>query len=200
MDCAAPRHDQPEPAEPHAWLCHGCRVRLSRDLRRLPALHAELDSLTPARTGPGRGTGDGLPYNDRASECRSQIEHDLRWWVQQAAADRRAPVTVTSVPAMAGLLRGALRWIIYRDWAGDLTAAIGDVRNQAIALLDPWITRRIPVPGACPACHARNTLTVTVYASDGDRRRSHASCGECGAMWLPEQWTRLGQQITRQAA
>jgi hypothetical protein len=172
-------------------------MRLSRDLRRLPGLHAELGSLAPAARPGGRGQGDGLPYNERASECQDQIAHDLRWWVQHAAEDRGAPVTVMSVAAMAGLLRGALRWAVYRDWAGELAGVIGADRSQAVALLDPWVTRRFPVPGAsCPSC-AGGPLLVTVYASDGDRRRSHAACESCGQSWPPESWTRLGQQIIR---
>lgn len=200
MDCPAPRHsDEPEPALPYATLCGGCKLRLSRDLRRLPHLHTELASVIPGR-GHGRGTGDGLPYDDGASECRSQIEHDLRYWTAEAAADRHTTVTVTTVAAMAGLLYGAVQWMIYRAWCADLASAISDVRTHATALLDPWITRRFPVPhAACPQCSA-GTLTVTVYASDGDRRRSHVECAGCGESWLPEQWTRLGQRILAGAA
>lgn len=198
-DCAAPRHrDEPEPALPHAAICSSCKTRLSRDLRRLPGLHAELATVIPGRTpGRGRGTGDGLPYDERASDCRSQIQHDLTYWAHQAAADRQTTITATTIAAMAGFLRGCLHWMIYRDWCPDLAAAVSDNRGQAIALLDPWVTRRFAIPSArCPHC-GTGQLVVTVYASDGDKRRTHATCDTCDMTWLPEQWTRLGQQIIR---
>lgn len=203
MDCAAPRHDtEPEEAEPHAQLCKPCRIRLARDLRRLPGLHAELGDILAVqrRHGSGRGHGgDGLPYNDRASEHASQIGHDLRWWAQHAAEDRQIRLELVSVPALAGYLHASVRWARFRDWAGELASVMGDDRARAVALLDPWITHRFPVRGAdgcCPAC-GDGQLWVTVYASDGDKRRSHAACDGCGQSWLPEQWARLGTLIVR---
>jgi hypothetical protein len=203
VDCFAPRHDtEPEPAEPHSCLCKPCRIRLARDLRRLPGLHAELSdvlAVTRRAGGDGRGHGDGLPYNDRVSDCRSQIGHDLRWWAQHAAEDRRARLGLVSVPALAGYLHGAVRWARFRDWAGDLAGVMAGNRGQAVALLDPWVTLRFPVrgrDGLCTEC-ASGRIYVTVYASDGDKRRSHAACDECGQSWLPEQWARLGTLIIR---
>jgi len=202
MDCAAPRHhDEPEEAEPHARLCKPCRIRLARDLRRLPGLHAELRDVltTQHHHGSDRGHGDGLPFNDRVSEHASQITHDLRWWAHHAAEDRRTALTLVSVPALAGYLHAAVTWARFRPWAGDLADVVARDRGQATALLDPWVTRRFPVrgrDGTCPQC-GDGQLHVTVYASDGDRRRSHAACDGCGASWAPEQWTRLGTLIIR---
>lgn len=39
--------------------------------------------------------------------------------------------------------------------------------------------------------------SVTVYASDGDRRRSFIGCPGCGARWEPEQWMSYGRQVIR---
>ena len=201
-DCAAPRHDlEPVAAAPHAHLCHPCRGRLRTALRRLPVLHAELgrhlDGNHPG--GGGRGHGDGLPYSDPVSEIRSQITHDLTWWTRHVVAIRECDPPGVTVAATAGFLTGCLPWVIYRDWAGDLAGAITSDHGRAMAILDPWVTRRFPLPratGKCPACHA-GQLWVTVYASDGDKRRSNTECDTCGEIWLPEQWTRLGQQILR---
>jgi len=198
MDCATPRHaDQPAAAEPHAALCASCRTRLTRDLRHLPALHAELGTIlvtTPIQPG-GRGHGDGLPYNQAASETRDQIHHDLTWWAHHITEDRRTQLTITGVPALAGFIRGTIRWARFRPWAGDLAATINDNRAAATTILDPYITRRFPIPGHhCPACTS-GILTVTVYATDGDKRRSHVTCQDCGQIWAPEQWFRLGQQL-----
>lgn len=199
MDCAAPRHDrEPEPAETEAWLCRSCRLRLSRHLRRLPALYASLD-VTPGRAhGRGRGTGDGLPYDDAISECRSQIRHDLSWWTRQCATDRRQPVSAATVPAMAGYLSGSVRWMVFRSWAGDVAGAMAAVTGQALALLDPWPSSRFPAHAACPDCEA-GELMVTIYGEQ-DKRRSVVECDSCEAAWLPEQWVRLGRRILSGAA
>lgn len=200
MDCAADRHDgDPVPALAHSYLCRHCTARLGRDLRQIPALDSALEHLlTPARQhGSNRGTGDGLPYSDPVSECRSQTRHDLRWWTVMVAGTRQAAYPSMTVPAMCGFLHGQVQWCTFRDWAGDYATAIGDDRSRALALLDPWVRKRFPVrgrDGKCLEC-AGGRLWVTVYASDGDKRRSHAECDGCGVTWLPEQWLRLGTRI-----
>lgn len=199
MDCAAPRHDrEPEPAETEAYLCRSCRLRLSRQLRRLPSLYASLDVAPGRSSGRGRGSGDGLPYDDAVSECRSQIRHDLTWWARTVAGDRRQPFTMISVPAMAGYLSGSVRWLVFRSWAGDMAGAIAADVGQALALLDPWPCSRFPAHASCPDC-GTGQLTVTIYG-DQDKRRSAVGCDSCEAEWLPEQWVRLGRRILGAAA
>ena len=203
-DCAAPRHDaqdEPTETEAHAHLCKPCRLGLLGDLRRLPRLHAELDHV-PAR---GDGDGSGLPFSEPASECRDQIRHDLLWWTRQVMKERRAAPpssadwNASEVHVMAGWLAGQVTWCSFRDWAPDMAGAIQADRARALALLDPWVTKRFDIPGAlgvCLACDAAQ-VSVTVYASDGDRRRSFIGCPGCGQVWEPEQWLSYGQRVIR---
>jgi hypothetical protein len=142
-DCLAPRHDEPEPAEPGARLCRPCASGLHRDLRRLPALYAGLGELLDPRTaGDGGGQGDGLPYNDSAAEAMSQVRHDLQVWVRQVITDRQPPMwPVLTVPAMAGWLAGQARWASFRTWAGDMAGAIAGAARPAA-----WPPSSTPAP------------------------------------------------------
>ena len=253
--CTAPRHGEDEAeTEPHAHLCKPCRTGLLTDLRRLPRLHAELDHV-PAR---GDGDGSGLPFSEPASECRDQIRHDLTYWARHITQLRGldAPPVQGSgwsdhpVHAMAGWLAGQVTWCSFRDWAPDMAGAIQADRARALALLDPWVTKRFDIPGAdgiCLVCEdsepagcgecGRNfaeaviglhrqpiepghfrlhcvhpsavrltmdrqgkwvpRVSVTVYASDGDRRRSFIGCPGCGQVWEPEQWLSYGRRVVQ---
>lgn len=154
------------------------------------------------RHGNGRGHhGDGLPYNDAVSECRSQIRHDLSWWTRTIAEDRNCELPVLTTASMAGFILAA-KWVVYRGFAGELADVTAANAGRAMALLDPWITRRFDIPGTdgrCLTCDY-GRLQVTVYASDGDKRRSFVACSHCDHSWLTEQWTRLGEQIIARRA
>ena len=204
-DCAAPRHDDPVQAEAHAHLCGSCKAGLRRDLRRLPALASELtDQLDPrrstcmARTGAD-GSGMGLPYNDPAAECISQIRHDLAWWTWEIASQRGwEPPAKDSIPAMAGWLVAQVTWCAFRPWAGDLAAAFAADRGRSMAVIDPMPRADIPIPADvnyCPRCGHTMCLYATVYQSAGDRRQSLVTCGNCLHEWDAVQWLRLGQTI-----
>jgi hypothetical protein len=194
MDCAAPRHDlEPAPAEPAAWLCAPCRRHLQRHLRRIPGLYAQLD-LTPARTpGGGRGHGDGLPYSDPVSECRSQIRHDLRYWTMHIATTRRCGYPQFTIPAMAGWLSGHVTWASFRDWAGDMAGAISSDHGRAMWLLDPRHVVRIERRTMRCGCGGQLTFTI----SDDE---SLAECRSCGTVWEPAEWMRLRRTMTTTAA
>lgn len=202
-DCLAPRHDQPERAAPHASLCHDCTSRLRSDLRRLPSLHAELAGLLDPRraSGPGTGSGAGLPYHEPASEAMSQIAHDAEYWTMVVLAERQPPACpVRSLPVMLGWLAGQVTWCSFRPWAGDMAGALAADAGRARAVLDPMPTAVIALPTAmnwCPGCGERGLLSATVPQCDGDRRPSLVACGGCGREWDTTQWLRLGRDIIR---
>lgn len=201
--CLAPRHDEPEPAQPGARLCRPCQSGLHRDLRRLPVLYAGLaDLLDPRTSGDGGGQGDGLPYNDAASEAMSQVRHDLHVWAWQVITERQPPAwPVPTVPALAGWLAGYAGWASFRPWAGDMAGAFASDRGRAVALLDPRPAIRITVPAAlnrCPRCGERGTMAAVVYGA-GDPRPSLVSCSGCGHEWDATQWLKLGRDILRTA-
>lgn len=206
--CAAPRHGEDQAdAMPHATVCRPCMHGLARDLRRLPAYHADLD-LVPKRASMGaRGTSDGLPFDESVSECRSQIRHDLTWWAMEAtkALPPDTPPwatdgwSVNPVPAMAGFLAACVKWIIYRPWAPDMAGAIADDASRARFLLDPHVRRHFPIPGhdaRCleQGCHGR--LWVTIYADDPNSS-PHVDCDQCGARFEGSQWLRLGRLVVQ---
>lgn len=205
-DCLAPRHDadKPEPAMPAARLCRPCASGLRRDLERLPALYAGLaELLRPSRGGDGGGDGAGLPYNDAAAECMSQVRHDLAVWTRQVITEREPSAwPLQSVPVLAGWLAGQAGWASFRDWAGDMAGAFASDRGRAVALLDPRPAVRITVPAAlnrCPRCGERGGLAAVVYTGPGDPRPSAVSCAGCAHEWDATQWMRLGRDIIRSA-
>lgn len=199
--CLAPRHDEPEPAEPGARLCRPCLSGMGRDLRRLPPLYAGLaELLDPRVSGDGGGAGDGLPYNDAAAECMSQVRHDLQVWARQVVAERQAAAPAPSVPALCGWLAGQARWASFRGWAGDMAGALAADRGRAVALLNPRPAVRITVPAAlnrCPRCGAAGGLAAVVYTGPVDPRPSLVTCAGCGHEWDATQWLKLGRDILR---
>lgn len=210
--CTAPRHGDGDPpeTEPHAHLCKPCRITMARDLRRLPGLHADLEYLLVTSRPGGHGDGSGLPVNEPVADCRSQIRHDLTWWARAVTEERGldAPPAIDGdwaanpVAVMAGWLAGQATWISFRAFALDMAGALHADHGRALALLDPWVTKRFEIPGrdgVCLACSA-GRVQVVVYASEGDRRRSFIGCPECGERWEPESWSGYGRQVIRRRA
>jgi hypothetical protein len=202
-DCLAPRHDEPEPAAPHATLCRPCTTGLRRDLRRIPHLHAALGELLDPRRagGAGSGDGDGLPFHLPASDCRSQIAHDVEYWVTVVIAERQPNVCpVRTLPAMCGWLAGWADWASLRPWAGDMAGALSSDAGRARAVLDPMPRADIPLPPSmnwCPGCRESMVLAAVVSQAASDRRPSLVWCSACGHEWDVTQWLRLGREIIR---
>jgi len=205
--CAAPRHqdqDEPTPAEEAATLCRRCRLDLASDLRRLPALHADLEDIPAARGGDGTG----LPFSEPASDCRSQIRHDVTYWarwITDIRGDDAPPVTGTGwadrpVTVICDWLEPQVTWCSFRDWAPDMAGAIGADRARAAALLDPWVTKRFEIPGpdgACLDCDS-GRMWVTVYVYAADHRKSFIGCTECAARWeFGGAWLPFVRQVVR---
>jgi hypothetical protein len=193
-DCAAPRHGEPEPAAPHAYLCHPCTSGLRRDLQRLPALYALVEELLdPRRAGDAGGAGDGLPVSEAAVEWRSQVRHDLAWWTADIASRCRAAAPAdTRVPALAGWLCGQVRWVSFRPLAGDMAATFADARHSAAAITDPRPPSWFIIPDHsnwCPACRQAGMLRIV--------RRRIVCCAGCGHEWDNTQLMRLGRDIIR---
>jgi hypothetical protein len=199
-DCAAPRHDEPEPAAPHSWLCRPCTSGLRRDLHRLPVLHAALgDLLDPRGAGGGGGSGDGLPYHEPASECRSQIEHDTEFWVMWIIGERQPSAwPARTMTAMCGWLSGWADWVPLWPWAGDMAAVFAADRGRAMSLLDPRPVADIPVDN-CPRCE-HGMLRAFIPRTEGDRRPTVITCTDCGHEWDTTQWLGLGRTILARKA
>jgi hypothetical protein len=203
--CTAPRHGDDAPdAEAHAVLCRPCRTGLSRDLRRLPGAHADLEQLLVTARVPGRGGGDGLPVNEPVSDCRSQIRHDLTYWCREITAGRglATPPVVehgdwarNPVAVMCGWLEPQVTWCTFRPWAGDMADAIGSDAGRAAALLSPFVVKRflLPVAEPCLACGGR--LEAVIYATEGDRRWSYFWCPSCGERTELDDWWGYGHRV-----
>jgi hypothetical protein len=203
-ECTAPRHAAaPERAAPHAFLCRPCTSGLRRDLRRLPLLHAGLAELLDPRraSGPGTGSGGGLPYHEPAAEAMSQIAHDAAYWTMTVLAERQPPACpVRQLPVMCGWLAGQVEWVMYRPWAGDMAGAVASDAGRAIAVLDPMPRAEIPIPAGvnwCPACDCAGGLSAVVSQDAADRRPSMVNCAACGREWDATMWARLGRDIIR---
>ena len=190
--CTAPRHAEPEPAEPGAYLCKPCRHHLRRDLLALPALHRDLGEVA-ARPYATTGDGPGMT----ASELQSQIRHDLVWWARLVMAESRATsCPVNTVLAIAAWLaarcqEGRHGWCAYQPWAPEMAGAFADVRAHAYAVVNPLPVIRFEIPGSvCPECGG-GPLKALIYSDEADRRPSHLACLTCGVRLVPARWDRL---------
>ena len=176
--CESPRHDADVAAEPGAYVCAECRRRLRRDLLALPGLWRELED-PPTAPGNGGG-GTGLDVNERASEHRSQIVHDLVVWAARVAAERPADPPVRTVFVMAAWLAaqcGAGRhgWCTFQVWAPLMAGAFADDWHVARQLLTPARVRRPQWSGWCPQCGRVSRFEARVFEAP-DPRLSVLEC------------------------
>jgi hypothetical protein len=198
-DCAAPRHadgDRPE-TRPSSYLCYPCEHGLRRDLRRLPAHHADLEELlVTIRSGAFRGPGDGLIVNQSISDVQALMRRNVTRCVLLIAETRGFALPPDRFPAMCGWLVPMVGWASFQDWAPAMAGAFRTTVNRARSLLDQYVTRRIELHAACvePDCHGQ--LWASVY-DDDDRRRPAIECDACGTGWTAEQWLHLGQRIIK---
>ncbi|MBX6387044.1 MAG: hypothetical protein IRZ07_29380 [Microbispora sp.] len=186
--CVQERHgDQRPEALPSLRLCRACYNRLRRDLADLGRLYVELESVLPAGSTPQYGqrvSGSGsrpLPISVPVVETRSQIAHDLAWWVGYVA-DRRGltPPTGATVPALARWLAGHVDWIAAHPVAAEeCPPVVRELAGRARGLLDP--NRKLPTGERCrvvPEGEDRCTGTVTMVQKPDETWT--ARCTVCG--------------------
>ena len=152
----------------------GCAATCSR----CPACGGSWRTRRPHQGTAGGGTG--LDVNERASEHRSQIVHDLVVWAARVAAERPADPPVRTVFVMAAWLAaqcGAGRhgWCTFQVWAPLMAGAFADDWHVARQLLTPARARRPQWSGWCPQCGRVSRFEARVFEAP-DPRLSVLEC------------------------
>lgn len=168
----------------------------------LARLYSDLTHrLTGITTGEKIRTSHGgdapNPAPDPVAELRSQIRHDLAYWVtchithgNPTAPERDAhPATLTAWLAIR------LDWAAAQPWAGNYTDVLGDLLHRSRQLIDLPRAPRTPA-GPCPERGCEGILWSTIRPP-GARRMSELTCDGCGKMWNSDQWMSLGQRLGR---
>ncbi|MDF5758595.1 hypothetical protein [Spongiactinospora sp. TRM90649] len=195
--------DRPRQAAPGLRLCPGCHAALGRHLAALPELYADVtDSLPTGGTGTGPAVsgshGTPLPYNPRAGDWLSQVEHDVDHLVRRVVTERGLTPPRPTVPTMCGWLAPHTDWLAAHPDAGPVRDILAELVGQAYAILDP--ARRPLTIGPCVEqlddgpCDG--TLRATVRRDD-DVRQSEIYCDSCDLTLDTTQWHKFGRRYGR---
>lgn len=195
-------------ALPTLRLCSGCRDGLTRDLRALPRLHADLEGVLATGSAPGTGYVTGtpsqpLPINPAVADHRDQIRHDLTWWTLYVAEHRGlSGLPSDTVPQIAAWLGRHIDWIAAHPAAAEeCPPVMQGLVGRAIALTRPSGARRIeigPCRDTCDGEPCTGRLWATVRRDD-DPRPSVIYCdGPCGSERGADEWRRFGREYLRE--
>lgn len=136
-----------------------------------------------------------LPTSEPVAELRSQIRHDLAYWIGRHVEDgARTPPTFGAEPATLVVWLAIQRdWAAAQDWAGDYVAVLSELRAKARRLIDLPRAPRVDV-GTCPEYGCGGQLRSEIR-EEYDPRPSLVKCDACGHEWDSTQWMRLGVRL-----
>lgn len=136
-----------------------------------------------------------LPTPEPVAELRSQIRHDLAYWVSRHAQDvgGRPPLSTAAPAALVAWLAIYRDWAAGQDWAGDYVAVLAELRAKAKRLIDLPRAPRVDV-GTCPEYGCGGQLRSAIR-EEYDPRPSVVACDACGHEWDSTQWMRLGARL-----
>lgn len=200
--CVIPHAKDPDRARPALdglYTCKGHLIDLWQAIAELPGFHDDLTA--PATPGPrAYGGGEesyGLVVDERTTELRNQIQHDLLWWAIHVADERGFIRPAADHPNItAPYLLQNLRWCAANRWVDELLDVMRDLRGQARGLTD---LRPRPVPLEAP-CRTHTdgepcagTVTIIVRGDDWTARCSVCDERQEATPYLrglsrPDQW------------
>ncbi|MGW0965772.1 hypothetical protein [Streptomyces sp. NPDC002516] len=184
-----------EPAVPGSRLCPGCRLRLVRDLRRLPRLYDECGQLLTGADRPrdrtsGGGTASGLPFNTAAAEARSGILGTLRSWGALVVQERRVGAPPDNPAGITDFLLRYSGWLVEHQAAGELSDEVARCVRRAGRVVDPAPRRRVTV-GECVVPECGGALTAAIRRG-GAHPAVEVGCDtEPAHRWSGQEWLRL---------
>jgi hypothetical protein len=140
-----------------------------------------------------------LPVPDGIAELRSQIRHDLAYWVgchARTARSAQAPPSGSEPAQLAAWLATYTDWAAAQDWAGLYVNVLSELRAKARRLIDLPRTPQIPV-GQCPE-HGCDGVLWSAIREEHDARPSLVQCNaDEEHQWDSTQWMRLGVRLGR---
>lgn len=202
-DCRKKAVQETEPAAPRLRLCRECLHLFVARLRRLPALHAELEEVLGGRaTGEGqeRTSGgpvpSGLPFNAAAADVRADITATLSSWSGLVVAERGAPTPQRTVTALAALLVRHAAWLAAHPAVADATREVARLVRAADRVAHSEPPRRVSLgPCVMPGCPGR---LVTELRGRDVESGPGIRCDADGAhIWPGRLWTELRRAMRR---
>lgn len=202
--CESPRcwHDsdtgtlEPHPAAPGLLLCWSCRDRLVRDLDRLPALCADLETAL-ANTGSGSsgpvvsGSRErALPLNTAAAYSRAEILPVLTAWAALVVDGRGVRAPRRDPGALALWLRRHADWLAAHPAAGDAADEVAEVCHVAARGAYPRQVRRVQL-GACPFSNCDGAIWAIVRDPSAVLPSAAACDARAAHEWSMAEWPRL---------
>lgn len=192
--------DRPRRALDGAYLCHGHKTDLERNIAELPARYNDLQR--PKAAGGPKITfanKPGLTVDEAAANLRAQIQHDLLWWCIYVADQRGINRPTTADPTTtATWLTIHIEWLAAnRPAAEELLPVLRELTGKAIGITD-IPARRVELGEQC-LVHADGErcvgeITIIVRGDEWIAR-----CNVCGLDQEATQYLRIvqrGQWIT----
>lgn len=165
----------------------------------LARLYSNLaDRLAGITTGEkirgGTKTDAPEPAPDPVAELRSQIRHDLAYWVTEHIEHGNpiAPERDAHPAILTAWLAIRLDWAAAQPWAGTYANVLGELLARGRRLIDLPTTPRMSA-GICPEHGCGGTLWSTIHPP----RLPVIRCEDCGTEWDSTQWIPLRERLGR---
>lgn len=166
----------------------------------LARLYSELaDRLAGITTGEKIRGGTTVdvpdPAPDPVAELRSQIRHDLAYWVTTHidAGNPIAPERDAHPAILTAWLAVRLDWAAAQDWAGRYADVLGELLHRGRRLIDLPHAPRTPA-GICPEHGCGGALWSAIHLPP---RLPVIRCEACGTEWDSTQWIPLRERLGR---
>jgi hypothetical protein len=180
------------PTRDEAYVCDTCANALSRSLGDVPWLDEELDiTMTRQRSAPitgGAPSADrGLPWHDKAAECRRNLHALLVSWVRFCDEEevRGKPTweVQNNLPSLSRWMLNCVRGLTLHDIGPEVVDEITNAVAEAERIVF-WKRRSRVYLGPCGHRVADENGVVVMEKCPGDVYADEGSpighCDECG--------------------
>lgn len=202
---------RPRVAKDGLACCYGCYERLTRDLRDLQTLDADL-VLAHGLKGPEHERTSGgeveaaLPIQEHIAELRTEIAATLACWAKVVVDEHNIrPPDSTYVPTLAAFLLIHIDWVASQPFVVDYDREVRSLRGRAFGKAFPIHRRQFPV-GVCPIVDIADdgdtapcigTVFAVLHDADSLLPASLKCDYDPEHLWAADQWLRLGRMIHR---
>ena len=193
-----------KPAADGWGICRGCHRRTGMHLSDIAGdLTAEMETTLTGqgRTGPDRvGSRSSvipLPFDPQASAVVTDVHAKLVGWCLLLRDEAGADLPADTVQAMASHALGWLDWLAKHPAVEELVAEVAEMVRMIEHAIDLPPTRSRIFVGPCPEVVEDVCCPGELWAlfPRSDAISPSIACGLCGAMFEPEQWSRLGDRV-----
>lgn len=181
------------------YVCHGCRIRLERELGDLPGLDIDLiraHSLSgpPKERVKGGEVEAQMPIKANIVELRSQLLASIASWARVVCEERDVSTPDLTVPAIAAFLLRHVDWIAAQPFVDEYDHEIHSLRRQAFSKAFPTGRRQFPL-GDCVEPECPGTLIAVVNDIDTLLPEEITCDYSPDHRWPSSKWRELGKRL-----